>query len=450
MDVKQKFNLGDYTQIFLRRKWFFITPLLIVYISFLVSSYFLPKIYEAKAVMLIEEKKVVNPLLKNLAVSTTVAQRLTALREEILAWPRLFQLVERLGLNKDIKTPLDLERLILDIRRNINLRMKSQDVVTISFRGKDSQNTQELVNTLCDILIKRNLSLQSEDTESAIDFINQQLSIYKKKLDESETALRKFKEVYGLGNLPQVSNTVTTKSTVVTTSDQNVVPMGVTLIQINKELADLEAELVIASVDSTPEHPRIKDLKRRIQSLKEKRNQYIEEVATKAGLDPQSYVNIADSLPRQQEELARLSRDKAINERIYAMLLERLETAKITERLDTSENRTKFRIIEPARLPLLPIKPNRLKLNFLGILLGGVIGFGFVYLLEYTDSSFKNEEELKEYFGYPVLGSISKMVTEEELKHKNRVTWRVITIIFIFIVILTISLIFLNKIGFHF
>jgi len=292
-------------------------------------------------------------------------------------------------MTKDIKSPLELEKLISRIRKNINLRMKSNEVVVISYEGKDPKNTQKLVNTLCDILIERNVSSQIEDTESAIDFIKEQLAIYKEKLDKAEEKLRKFKEVYGGG--------VFSKE-------------GSALAQINKKIAELEAELVIASVDCTEEHPRIKRLKRKINSLKKKRNQYIQELAEKAGVDPKTYVAIADSLPRQQEELARLSRDKAINEKIYAMLLERLESAKITERLGNSENRTKFRVIEPARLPLIPVKPNKLKLNLLGLLLGGAIGLGCVYLLEYSDTSFRSSQELKEYFGYPVLGSIFKML----------------------------------------
>jgi len=434
---KSHFDVYYYLGIIRRRKWFFVIPLVIIYVGFLASSFFLPKVYEAKSIILVEQKNVVNPLLKNLAVSTPVASRLNTLREEILAWPRLFQLVERLNLNKDINSPLELERLISRIRKNISLRMKSKDIVIISYRGQNPKSTQELVNTLGDILIQRNLSLQSEDTESAIDFINEQLNIYKEKLDKSEEALRRFKEVYGMGMAENIKNNrENTNSSLLEDSS----PVGVTLAKINKELADLEAELVMASIDCTEEHPRVKSLKIRIESLKEKRRKYIEEVAQRAGVEPKEYINIADSFPRQQEELARLTRDRAINERIYAMLLERLESARITRRLDSSDNRTKFRIIEPARLPLVPVKPNKIKFNFLGLILGGMTGFGFVYLLEYTDSSFKREEDLRKAFGYPVLGNISKIITEGDIKHKNKFTRRVLLITVSIIILMILIL----------
>lgn len=442
-EQSKKFDIHQYMGMIARRKWFFIVPLVAISVSFLISSFFFPKIYEARAVILIEEDKVVNPLLGNLAVSTVVKERLNALREEILAWPRLFQLVEALGLNKDKKNPLEIEKLISNIRKNIGLQMKSDEVVVISYQGTEPESTQTLVNTLCDILIKRNVSSQLEDTESAIDFINEQLVIYKEKLDNSETTLRKFREVYGLQMATQPA---TAGQDSVQTEEISTVRAP--LQQVNEELSKLEAELVIASVDCTDEHPRVRGLKRRIEAMKEKRNLYIKDIAQRAGVEPQSYVDIADSVPRQQEELARLSRDKAINERIYAMLLERLEAAKITGRLDSSDNRTRFRVIEPARLPLQPVKPNKLTFSFLGLLLGGACGFGFVYARDYTDSSFRNEEHLKQHFDLPVLGSISKIVTFEDVARRRNFTVKILPLIAILTLLLVLAAVSISKLFF--
>jgi uncharacterized protein involved in exopolysaccharide biosynthesis len=461
---KDKFSLHEYTQMFKRRKWFFIVPLSVIYISFLVSSFFLPRIYEAKAIILVEEKKVVNPLLKNLAVSSTVAERIDSLQEEILAWPRLYQLVERLKLNKEVKSPLELEKLILDIRKNIILKMKSADVVVIGYQGKDRRGTQQLVNTLCDILIERNVSLINEDTESAIDFIEQQIAIYKEKLNASESALREFKEIYGLEVLPQPEQFEVQETTIspdgtgvqaqglnqpqqTTKTRNSSAGFATPIAQLSTEIAGLEADLMMASVDCTEEHPRVKELKRKIEALKEKREKYIKEAAEKTGVKAEAYVQIAGSLPRQQEELARLARDKEINERIYSMLLQRLESAKITESLDNSENRTKFRIIEPARLPLFAIKPNKLKLNFLGLILGGMVGFGFTYLLEYTDSSFKTPDDLKDTFGVPVLGNISKILTVDDFDKKGESLKKIIIIILLITVLATISSVIMARYG---
>ena len=127
------------------------------------------------------------------------------------------------------------------------------------------------------------------------------------------------------------------------------------------------------------------------------------------------------------------------------MLLERLQTAKITESLDNSENKTKFRVIEPARLPLKPAKPNKMQLNFLGLILGGTLGCGFIYILEYADNSFKNADELSKLFSLPVLGNISKIVTEEDLRKQAKSARRKVLLTFSITILVILAVIIITK-----
>ena len=394
MESKSKINWQEYVQMFFRRKWIFVIPLVAALVLSIVVGFAVPKTYEAKAIILVEEEKIVNPLLSSLAVSSSVGDRLHKLREEILSWPRLLQLVEELNLNKDVKSSLELEELIQDLRKQILLEMRGTDIIQISYQGEDAQTTQAVVNTLCDILIKKNILAQNAEASSAIAFIEEQLGVYKEKLEQSENALRKFKETYGL-QMPLAT-------------------------RIKEDLSSLEVELTNALVDCTEEHPRVVELRRRIESLKEKRIQQIQEAARNIDAqDYKDYINIAHSIPKQEEELARLTRDRTVNEDIHAMLLERLETARISKELESSENKTKFKIVEPARLPLKPTKPNKLKVNLFGLMLGSMVGLGSIYLVEYNDHSFKNAEDLKSMFNLSVLGSISKIITKEDIEGRK-------------------------------
>lgn len=423
MESKPQINYQDYIRIFFRRKWFFIIPLVCIFVLSVVAGFVMPKTYEAKATILVEEESMVNPLLRNLAVSTSVGSRLQKIKEEILSWPRLLQLVEELDLNKDVKNPLELEELIQGIRKKISLQMRSSDIIVISYQDEEPHTTQEVVNTLCDILIRKNILAQSQEADSAITFIEEQLSVYNVKLQDSEEALRKFKETYGL-QMPLAT-------------------------RINDDLAQLQAELTGMLVDCTEEHPRVKELRRRIASLKEKRLQQIKEAARNMEAEDYSdYISIADSIPKQEQELARLTRDRQVNEELYAMLLERLETARISKQLESSESKTKFKIVEPARLPLKPTKPNKLKVDFLGLVLGGMVGFGSIYLVEYTDHSFKRAEDLKGAFHLPVLGSISKIITEQDIKKGKARTKRNWILASIFIPLLIIFSVLIIKVVF--
>lgn len=125
------------------------------------------------------------------------------------------------------------------------------------------------------------------------------------------------------------------------------------------------------------------------------------------------------------------AQDIDVNKRIYQMLLERLETAKITQRLEASKEGTRYTIIEPPRLPLGPTKPNKIKVIFLGMILGGFAGTGLVFGREFLDQSFLDIEDAKGNLNLPILGAISRITTQEEIeqeKYKEK-KWIIIALV---------------------
>ncbi|MDP3790401.1 MAG: GNVR domain-containing protein, partial [Candidatus Omnitrophota bacterium] len=110
------------------------------------------------------------------------------------------------------------------------------------------------------------------------------------------------------------------------------------------------------------------------------------------------------------------ARDTNVNQKLYNTLLERLETAKITQRLEASKEGTRYTILDPARLPLKPTKPNKLLVMFLGVFFGGCVGMGLVFATELLDHSFIGIDEAQAYLELPVLGAISKIITSDDLK----------------------------------
>jgi capsular polysaccharide biosynthesis protein len=123
-----------------------------------------------------------------------------------------------------------------------------------------------------------------------------------------------------------------------------------------------------------------------------------------------------------------LARDMRVNENIYNMLLQKLETAKITQRLESSKEGTRYTVIDPARLPLKPVKPNKLKVIFLGLFLGTCSGAGFVFGREFLDQSFLDIQDAKQTLDLPILGGISRLTTQEEIDREKYKKRKIITI----------------------
>ena len=80
---------SEYLKILFRRKWFLIIPIVAGMVGSIIAGNIIPKVYKASTLILVEDGKATNPLIQDLAISTSMGQRLGVLREQILGWDRI-------------------------------------------------------------------------------------------------------------------------------------------------------------------------------------------------------------------------------------------------------------------------------------------------------------------------------------------------------------------------
>lgn len=113
------------------------------------------------------------------------------------------------------------------------------------------------------------------------------------------------------------------------------------------------------------------------------------------------FSNKLESLPDKHVQLARLERNRKVDENLYMMMREKYEESLITQAGQIG----KVRIIDTALPPDSPVSP-KVKLNLiLGVLLGLGLGIGYILLRDYLDRSVRKIEEV-EAMGFNVLGVI--------------------------------------------
>lgn len=389
----------SYLKIFFRRKELLIIPAFIGLILGICSGILLPKKYKSEAVILVQEGKTDNPLFERLAVSTTVQQRMAGLKESILGWNSLVELVKRLNLDKDIKNKLEFENLILGLRGDLMIKLRGQNILQLAYIGDAPEMTQAVVKTITDIFIERNIQVQNNETADAIAFIEQQLQVYKGKIKSAE-------------------------------------------------IAKLQEQLDAFLIDSTEKHPLVKKIREQISARKEELRaqnlEYTEDInldkdaagpmieEIKKALDTIESSAAAKTAASSSKENTQLmlnldlqkvvARDVGVNEQIYNMLLQRLETAKITQRLQSSKEGTRYTVLDPPRIPLKPFKPNKFLIAFVGLFFGAAAGAGLVIAAEFLDKSFIDVEEAKNFLGVPLFGAISKINTPESIRREKEQT----------------------------
>jgi polysaccharide chain length determinant protein (PEP-CTERM system associated) len=111
--------------------------------------------------------------------------------------------------------------------------------------------------------------------------------------------------------------------------------------------------------------------------------------------------------PEVEAELVRLNRDYGVTKSQYEALLQRLETARLSNEADRSEDH-RFKILEPPRAPLRPVSPDRM-LFLIGVLLAALfMGIGVAVLRSLTRPVFLSKKALAAATGLPVIGVVSR------------------------------------------
>ena len=73
----------------------------------------------------------------------------------------------------------------------------------------------------------------------------------------------------------------------------------------------------------------------------------------------------------------------------------------------------KFRVLEPARLPLEPVKPRKILVVLGGFVVGLLLGTSAVYLLDLSNTSIRSLDEARTVLEFPIFGSIPPIDPEE-------------------------------------
>jgi polysaccharide chain length determinant protein (PEP-CTERM system associated) len=117
-----------------------------------------------------------------------------------------------------------------------------------------------------------------------------------------------------------------------------------------------------------------------------------------------------DAIPQVEAELARLNRDYQVTKAQYDELLQRLESARISQQADQSAEDVKFRVIEPPTAPIIPSGPERALLSALVLIASLGAGLGLALLLQQIRPVFSTKDTLRQVTGLPVLGSVTAAV----------------------------------------
>ena len=122
-----------------------------------------------------------------------------------------------------------------------------------------------------------------------------------------------------------------------------------------------------------------------------------------------------DGLPENMLDLARLQREVHIQEQLFTTISDQFAETQLWEQTQYGAGRP----IDYGFLPDRPISPNKPLYSFVGLLIGGVVGVGFVLFKDSLNRNIDGAEKLKQS-GYPLLAVIPNFSDHIKEKYDGR------------------------------
>jgi polysaccharide biosynthesis transport protein len=313
-------------------------------------------------------------------------------------------------------------------------------IVEVTCDSTSAQLAADFCNTLATEYIEQNLEARWKSTEYTGEWLSKQLQDLKIKIEKSEEELQSYARQTGLVITNEKNDVQETrladlqkelsaaqadriakqsKYEMAIASPPGALPEVLddeSLKDAQTELAGLKAKLAQLRVAFTENHAEVRRAEAQIavvegsiqttggNIVKRIRNEY-EAAQRREALLTTAYDTQGRLVTGHAEETAHyglLKREVDASRLLYDSLQTRLKEASIASALRASN----IRVVDPAKAPGGPYKPDVSRQATMGVLAGLVLGIGLVVLRERADRTLQDPGDITYYLGLPELGVV--------------------------------------------
>jgi polysaccharide chain length determinant protein (PEP-CTERM system associated) len=442
----------------------------------------LPNQYEASARVYVDTQSILKPLLSGMTMLPNLDQQVMFMRRTLISRPNVERVMRMVDLDVQASTPKEHEAMVEKLMSKIKIAgTERDDIYTISYTAPTAQQGKEVVQAFLAIFVEGSFGSKKQDSEKAVQFIDDQIRSYEEKLAAAENSLKEFK-IRNMGMLPSegadFNSRVNSTTEALNQARLELAEAEQSRNAIRRQISgapaapgeraaplpvDPELEARIATTTKnldalrlqyTEQHPDIIANRRLLEQLQARKAE--ESKRPRQPLDPgagyspmlqQLQVQLSESearvaalqarvseyssrlarlrtqsasVPEIEAQLVQLNRDYQVNRENYQKLVERRESAKLSGDLTSATDMLSFRVVDPPTAPSLPSGPNRMMLFsavFVGALFAGLAG---AFLMSQLRPTFLSQASLREATEIPILGSISMNWTPEQTVRRKR------------------------------
>jgi len=316
-----------------------------------------------------------------------------------------------------------------------SLVSKQGSIVKVNFQDNIALRAEQILNGLAQRYLDQELEEKTLEADQTLRFIDAQIEEINQDVEKSQGELEAFRSKHTLVNaseqammtaenmaeyqgklqeleiesniLNNIQEYVNAGKDLAGISLGSAAYLDPSLAQMVSKLQEATSERKGILIEFTELHPDVVKLTEMINSIKASIRFTLKSDITMIEQRKKSlrhyirkYKRSLEALPENERQLANLTRNTMVNEKVYNFLLEkRAETAILR-----SSTVSKTRVIDSALVGDLPVKPKRLLIILVGMILGFIVGIAVAFLRAFLDDTIKSNEDVEKLTDIPMYG----------------------------------------------
>ncbi|HCE1991167.1 GumC family protein [Vibrio parahaemolyticus] len=271
-----------------RRRYMIVIPMLVLPILGFGVSKLVPTTYVAHTSMLIQETAKMNPFLQDIAVSTMLKDRLSALSTLLKSRHVLYSVAKEQGLIDDDMGAKEQEFIIKDLASRLSVQQLGKDFIQIQLRSGKAQGMESMLTSVSNRFVEQLLAPERSSIKDSSHFLTIHINKRREELDKAEHAFAEYKNTYShatpemqaqsLTRLASLKQTLAEKEAElagVTRSlgslDQQLSKTNPVIGKIEEQIIEIRSELTLLRAKYTEAHSLVQGKLRELKRLEQER-----------------------------------------------------------------------------------------------------------------------------------------------------------------------------------
>jgi polysaccharide chain length determinant protein (PEP-CTERM system associated) len=154
----------------------------------------LPNQYEASARVYVDTQSILKPLLSNMTTVPNLEQQVMFMRRTLISRPNVERLMRMVDLDVKAKDSKEHDKIVDELMSQIKITgTERDDIYTLTYMSDNPKLGKDVVSSLLTIFVEGSFSGKKQDSEKAVQFIDDQIKTYEEKLAAAENSLKEFK-----------------------------------------------------------------------------------------------------------------------------------------------------------------------------------------------------------------------------------------------------------------